>query len=189
MISAVVACMVFVLGVFFSYDGGDTDSNFTPSSSGMSLLYVGYDTGLAGETLDEWRDVDLSGLRWISSIYDLDEQTGMDSSWVVEFDSSWLADNMESTILIDFCDSMLPSCVSFVAVGNNTSVLFDVLREAQSSLLLHDDNLWYDDPTVAGYRLTLHETPSGSEYFADNVFSANAADAGEVVYQIQRWTS
>ncbi len=137
----------------------------------IKVIFVGERTGLANELLKA-----LSTYRQIKSIFmmtSVGELTSMvdkiDHSWIIIFDSKWLRDKVENTQLHRFLEFILPRETKILAIGNSTSLLFEVLDRVRD-VMPDGRNPAYFDPPAAGYKLRVATLPDGRKYYGDSIY-------------------
>lgn len=75
-----------------------------------------------------------------------------------------------------------------MAIGDETSVLFDVLKQVDDDIFTDNRNPAWDNPPLAGYKLRQAVGPDGIAYFGESILlGGNARDPVVAVDAISRW--
>jgi hypothetical protein len=111
----------------------------------------------------------------------------VDATWIVVFNTDWLGPRVQDRELLVFLRTVVPMQVGLVAIGDETSALFDALKAAGVHEYEGGRNPAYDNPPVAGYTLRSAERPDGTVYHFPVILLANSYDPFEIAQYLLEW--
>jgi hypothetical protein len=183
---AVVSGLVF-LAVGSPLSERAPASNPIPWGNG-TIVYVGAAVGFAGETLTILKSRSTGLLIQMTELAQLSSAASkLDASSLVAFNSDWLVGKVGEAALTDFFKTILPTQVKIVALGGQTSLLFDALKYARPGLFADGRNPAYDNPPEAGYKLRQATYPDGTAYFGASILLGNPTDSRSAADSISNW--
>lgn len=172
-------------------------SQFQDTSSGSSgslnlqdytVLSIGGGNNLSTQVINKIRDLGAK----VTSSNELLEFMEFNDSLIVMFDTEWIQEEINDTRLHDLLRNAAPKEVKLIAIGGNTSKLFEALDKAGVCRLPVTEtgevrNPAYFNPPMVGYKLRKATRPDGTEYFGDSILLSSTPDIDQLVQALIKW--
>jgi hypothetical protein len=107
---------------------------------------------------------------------------------LVLFDSEFLEDQRGSVVLHDFLNEVVYGAAGVLVVGNQTSLLYKVLDDANIYYLSADDrNPAASNPPIAGFRLRVTTNPDGEAYYYPSIYIGASNETSSLLEGVNSW--